>query len=58
MLLTPFLRCTAGLLVLLDQPNAINISSYRQAVSLERASCGARGQSCDFVQLPNPYSSM
>lgn len=51
-------RCVAGLLVLLDQPNTVNISSYRQSVTLEQPGCGARGRTCDFVQLPNPYSSM
>ena len=51
-------RYNAGLLMLLDEPHSINISSYEQKVTLERPSCGARGRSCDFVQLPNPYSSM
>ena len=50
--------CAEGLLTLLDEPHSINISSYYQKVTLERPGCGARGRSCDFLQLPNPYSSM
>jgi len=45
--------------MLLDEPHPVNVSSWGPKVTLERPTgCRARGRSCDFLQLPNPYSSM
>ena len=43
---------------MLDEPHSINISTWELKVTLERPDCGIGGRSCDFVQLPNPYSSL
>ena len=44
--------------MMLDGRRPVNISSYDRKVTLARPGCGVDGRACDFIALPNPYSSM
>ena len=55
--LTSGARCTAGVLMALGQPR-VNISSYELTVRLQRPGCDVDGRACDFMQVPNAYSSV
>ena len=41
----------------MDEPYRLNMSNYEQKVKLERPGCGVTNP-CNFVQLPNAYSSV
>ena len=48
----------AGRLMILDGRSSVNISTWEKKVTLDRPGCGVNGRFCDFIELPQPYSSM
>ena len=44
--------------MILDGIRRVNLTAYDRTVTLERPGCGVNGRFCNFLQLPQPYSSM
>ncbi len=44
--------------MMLDGVTPVNISTYDRKVTLVRPGCGIDGRTCEFIALPNPFSSM
>ncbi len=44
--------------MLLDGWGPVNITTHDRKVTLDRPGCGVNGRFCNFLELPQPYSSM
>ncbi len=44
--------------MMLDGKMPVNISVWPWKVKLDRPGCGVNRRFCDFIELPNPYSSV
>ncbi len=58
-----YTRRAAGELMMLNQRDTVNVSAWNWTVRLERPGCGDGGDgggglACDFLRLPDPYSSL